>query len=256
MSRILIVIPARFASTRLPGKMLLSETGTPLILHTVDAARQVPGADILVATDDQRILDAVNAHGSQAVMTDPGHKSGTDRVAEAAEGRDADIIVNLQGDEPEIDPGHIQSLANTHARAVAASPDVFASTLVCPFPDNADATAASAVKAVLSQPLEHDVRYALYFSRSLVPFPRQPGADPLLHIGIYAFSPHTLRTFPTLAATPLEGTEGLEQLRMLEHGHRIAAGMVESAAPGIDTPEDYAAFVERWRRRQQSPAGR
>ncbi len=249
MTKALIVIPARYASTRLPGKPLLAETGKPLIQHTVEAASQVADADILVATDDARIADAVRGFSGEVAMTRADHQSGTDRVAEAARARDADIVVNVQGDEPEIDPDHIRLLIETHRKAMGAARPAFASTLVCPFPGGTDPSDPNAVKAVLSQPDEKGTQSALYFSRSLVPFPRNDGASPFLHIGLYAFSAKSVQQFPTLSRTPLEQTESLEQLRILEHGHRIAAAIVPHATPGIDTPKDYAAFVGRVGRR-------
>lgn len=245
MTRVLIIIPARYASTRLPAKPLLAETGKPLIQYTVEQAQKVTDAEVLVATDDERILHAVHDFGGQAIMTDPNHPSGSDRVAEAAFGRDCEVVVNVQGDEPEIEPDAIELLIDTHARSQKSECPAFASTLVCPFPDSTDPSDPDTVKAVLSAPDDAGVRSALYFSRSLVPFPRTPAAQPFLHLGLYAFSPETVQAFPTLPPTPLEKTEHLEQLRILEHGHRIACGIVDRAAPGIDTPEDYAAFVAR-----------
>lgn len=245
MTRALIVIPARYASSRLPGKPLLAETGKPLIQHTVEQAMKVPGAEVVVATDDDRIMEAVTRFGGRAVMTDPAHQSGTDRVAEAARGSAAEIIVNVQGDEPEIEPEVISLLIETHAKAQTGPRPAFASTLVCPFPEETDPAGPNAVKAVLSAPDESGIRSALYFSRSLIPFPRTGAHRPFLHLGLYAFTPEGLQAFPGLARTELEQIESLEQLRILEHGHRIACGVVEAAAPGIDTPEDYAAFVSR-----------
>ncbi|RFB04768.1 3-deoxy-manno-octulosonate cytidylyltransferase [Parvularcula marina] len=245
MTRALIVIPARYASSRLPGKPLLAETGKPLIQHTVEQAMKVNGVEVVVATDDERIIEAVNAFGGNAVMTDPAHQSGTDRVAEAARGHDAEIIVNVQGDEPEIDPEVISLLIETHAAAQTSTRPAFTSTLVCPFPEDTDPAGPNAVKAVLSAPDDSGVRSALYFSRSLIPYPRSGEARPFLHLGLYAFTKESLQAFPTLSRTPLEQTESLEQLRILEHGHRIACGVVREAAPGIDTPEDYAGFVKR-----------
>lgn len=245
MSRVLIVIPARYASTRLPGKPLLAETGKPLIQHTVEQAARVKGAEVVVATDDEKIRTAVEGFGGTAIMTAADHESGTDRVAEAALGRDCDVIINVQGDEPEISPDAIQLLIDTHLSAQSGPRPAFASTLVCPFPEDTDPAGPNAVKAVLSAPDKANIRSALYFSRSLIPFPRSGKVRPFLHLGLYAFRPDTLQKFPVLPRTPLEQTESLEQLRILEHGHRIACGVIEAAAPGIDTPEDYAAFVER-----------
>jgi 3-deoxy-manno-octulosonate cytidylyltransferase (CMP-KDO synthetase) len=252
MSRTLIVIPARFASTRLPGKPLLAETGKPLIQHTFEAASRVPGAEVIVATDDPRIADAVAAFGGVAVMTDPDHQSGTDRVAEAARDRGAEVIVNLQGDEPEIDPDSIATLVETHRRTQSGSRPAFVSTLACPFPEDSDPSSPDAVKAVLGVEEPDGARSALYFSRAPIPFPRSQEAAPLLHIGLYAYSAESLQRYPRLPRTPLEKTESLEQLRVLEHGLRIAAAIVPAAAPGIDTPSDYAAFVRRQEAQGQS----
>ncbi|WOI52724.1 3-deoxy-manno-octulosonate cytidylyltransferase [Parvularcula sp. LCG005] len=249
MTHALIVIPARYGSTRLPAKPLLADTGKPLIQHTVEAASAVKGAEVVVATDDQRIVDAVTAFGARAVMTDPNHPSGTDRVAEAARDSKADIVVNVQGDEPEIEPENIAALIEAHARTQQTDRPAFASTLVCPFPDHANPDDPNTVKAVLSQPDPAGVRSALYFSRSRVPFPRSGDGAPFLHLGIYAFTPEGLQSFPSLNRTPLENTESLEQLRILEHGHRIAVAIVPRAAPGIDTRADYDAFVARYRSR-------
>lgn len=246
MTGVLIVIPARYASQRLPAKLLLDRTGKPLIAHTIAAAQAVPDSEVLVATDDQRLLAAATAAGAEAVMTSPDHQSGTDRIAEAAKGRTADIVVNIQGDEPELRPETITTLIETHRSAMASERQAFASTLVARFGDLGSAREPSAVKAVLSLPDDAGVRSALYFSRSLVPFPRTGSPEPpFLHLGVYAFSMTSLQMFPGLPRTPLERKEGLEQLRILEHGHRIAVGIAAHAAIGIDTQADYDAFVRR-----------
>lgn len=247
MNRPLIIIPARYASSRLPGKPLLAETGKPLIQHTVEAAQAVGDVEVVVATDDERILTAVQDFGGQAVMTADTHESGSDRVAEAARliGGTPDVIINVQGDEPEIDPDAIRLLIEVHRTAQSSDRPAFISTLVCPFATAAQADDPNTVKAVLTTPDPHGIRYAMYFSRSRLPYPRHEGHTPLLHLGLYAYSPESLQAFPTLPRTPLEITESLEQLRVLEHGHRIAVGEVKHAAPGIDTPADYAAFVAR-----------
>ena len=244
----LIVIPARYASTRLPGKPLLAETGKPMIQHTYERAAAT-GARVVVATDDARIMEAVGGFGGEAVMTRADHQTGSARVAEAAEGRDVSVIVNLQGDEPEVEPEAIRTLIDLHGSAARANRPAFVSTLVSAFRADADPASPDAVKAVLSEPDETGTRSALWFSRSLIPYPRagsRVGAPgPLLHIGLYAYSPSSLARLSDLPPTPAERTESLEQLRVLEHGHRIAAAVVAPAAPGIDTPADYAAFVAR-----------
>lgn len=247
MTRALIVIPARHGSVRLPGKPLLAETGRPLIVHVCEAAAAVPEADVLVATDDARIADAARAAGFEAAMTSPDHQTGSARVAEAAAGTDADVVVNLQGDEPEVDPQAVAALIDTHRAEARAPRPAFLSTLASPFPEGADPDDPNAVKAVLAQPDERGVRDALYFSRARVPFPRGTDEAPHLHVGLYAYTPQTLAAFASLPPTPLERTESLEQLRVLEHGHRIAVRVVRPAAPGIDTRADYDAFVRRMR---------
>jgi 3-deoxy-manno-octulosonate cytidylyltransferase (CMP-KDO synthetase) len=259
------VIPARYASTRFPGKPLANETGKYLIQHVyeqVSRARSI--AQVIVATDDERIRRAVQSFGGRAVMTRADHPSGTDRVAEVAAGLDAEIIVNVQGDEPEIEPGNIDKLV----RLLADDAEVVIGTLACSFPAGADPRDPNAVKVVL------DGRgRALYFSRALVPYPRDSGgaatvAQPpsavcgtgvspvssgvggpwLLHLGIYAYRRDFLLRLAKLPPTPLEQVEKLEQLRALENGYAIAIAVVERSAVGIDTPADYAAFVERMRR--------
>ncbi|MGE0407952.1 MAG: 3-deoxy-manno-octulosonate cytidylyltransferase [Amphiplicatus sp.] len=236
-----IIIPARYASTRLPGKMLLEAAGKPLIQHVYEAARRARRADIvLIATDDARIENAARGFGAEVVMTDPGHTAGSARVAEAALGLDADIIVNLQGDEPEIDPAHIDRLIGVQA---AHAP--FASTLVCPFPADASPDDPARVKAVLGRPAGEGVHEALYFTRARAPFPRDGAGAFHLHVGLYAFRAASLQTFARAPEARLERIERLEQLRILEMGERILAAIVPTAAPGVDTPEDFAAFKTR-----------
>lgn len=251
-----IVIPARFASSRLPGKPLLVAGGKPVIQHTYEKAAASIASRVIVATDDARIADAVTGFGGEAVMTSPDHQSGTARVAEAAAGLDADIIVNMQGDEPETDPAHLDALITLHAGAMTAQRPAFVSTLVCPFAPAPKTGAGSpvdpsCVKALLTHEKADGGRDALYFTRALSPWPRDAGgvvsdtADYHLHIGIYAFSAASLAAYETLPPGRLEDIEKLEQLRILEAGERIAAAIVPSAAPGIDTPADFDAFLAR-----------
>lgn len=240
----LIVIPARHGSTRLPGKPLLTETGKPLVQHTYERAAQT-GARVVVATDDARIEAAVKGFGGEVVMTRSDHETGSARVAEAVGGATARVIVNVQGDEPEIEPDSIRTLIDLHAACARSDLPAFLSTLVSAFPEDADPDSPDTVKAILSQPHADGTRSALWFSRSRLPYPRTQTAAPRLHIGMYAYSPASLAALAGLAPTPAERAESLEQLRVLEHGHRIAAAEVPPAAPGIDTPEDYAAFVAR-----------
>ena len=247
-----IVIPARYGSTRLPGKPLLAETGKPLIQHVYEQARKTKHASaVIVATDDGRIFDAVKNFGGDALMTAADHESGSARIAEAAAAVDAEIIVNLQGDEPEVDPAHIDRLIEIQAAA-----RTFASTLACRFPADAKSGAGSpddpsAVKVILGQRGDANTYRALYFTRSLCPYPRDNHGlisapeKYFLHIGVYAFSRASLKAFAETPPGVLEQTERLEQLRILEMGEPIAVGIIDSAPPGIDTPEDYAAFVRR-----------
>lgn len=241
-----IIIPARLQSTRLPRKMLLAETGRPLILHTVEAARRCRLADrVLVATDDREILEAVQRFGAEAVMTDPQHTSGTDRIAEAAASvPDCDLIVNLQGDEPEMNPEAVDKAIDLLRRSPAAD----AATVVCPIRERAVLGDPACVKVVL----RHDGR-ALYFSRSPIPHPRNWSPDlldrepPLFwqHLGLYVYRREFLNKFSGLPASALERTEMLEQLRILQAGGEIVVAIVEKQAKGIDTAEDYRAFVSR-----------
>jgi 3-deoxy-manno-octulosonate cytidylyltransferase (CMP-KDO synthetase) len=243
-----IVIPARYASTRLPGKMLLEAGGKPLIQHTYERARRSKLASrIIIATDDARILAAASGFGAEVVMTAAAHTSGSARAAEAARSFDADVVVNMQGDEPELDPTALDRLITLQA---AAKP--FASTLVCPFPARVRLEDPSAVKAILGRRVaaagEGDAYEALYFTRALAPYPRDGAPDPanyFLHIGVYAFRPDALQAFARASESRLERIERLEQLRILEMGERILAAVVGEAAPGIDTPEDFAAWKGR-----------
>ena len=238
------VVPARFASTRLPGKPLLSETGRPLIQHVVEAARRASRLErVIVATDDARIADAVAAFGGESVMTRADHPSGTDRVAEVAAGlADVDIFVNVQGDEPEIS-GEALDLVVSLLEGDADAP---MATLATPIRAEAVYRDPSCVKVVCST-----AGRALYFSRSPIPLHRDglPTQGPfgLLHLGLYAYRRDFLLKLATLPPSPLERAEKLEQLRVLEAGYPIAVGIVDEPSIGIDTPDDYRRFVERWR---------
>ncbi|MFM8698530.1 MAG: 3-deoxy-manno-octulosonate cytidylyltransferase [Phycisphaerales bacterium] len=239
-TRAAAVIPARMASTRFPGKPLADLTGKPMIVHVLErVARCRSVGRILVATDDARIADAVHAAGFEARMTDPAHPNGTSRVAEVARTLQEELIVNVQGDEPQIEP----ALVDRTVEALAARPDMPMATLVSPFAPGEDPANPNIVKCVTAV----DGR-ALYFSRSLVPFDRDraPGAAaPRKHVGLYAYRRAFLDVFVGLAPTPLERTESLEQLRALEHGHPILCAEGEAHFTGIDTPEQYAEFVRR-----------
>lgn len=249
--RAAIVIPARLESTRLPGKLLLHETGLPLICHTAERAARIcdmaPSlfAEVIVAADDGKIVQAVerwnreHAAAVRAVMTRTDHQSGSDRIAEAAEGLppDIDAILNLQGDEPDIPPEGVLELAEFYQRTL---PDI--ATLVYPVADREDRENPALVKAVLGRNGR-----ALYFSRADIPYRRDDGpfAPPSYgHVGIYLYRRAALERFVRLPAGALEQTEKLEQLRALENGMAISALVLANRPPkGIDTPEDYAEFV-------------
>ena len=246
MAKVAVVIPARYTSVRLPGKPLLCETGKPLIQHVAERSSLAGRVDqVVVATDDERVMDAVQAFGGNAVMTATTHRSGTDRVAEVAGKLDADIIVNVQGDEPEIEPAAIDmavDLLDRHSEA-----DL--STLAVPTDDYERISDRNVVKVVLDG---HG--FALYFSRAPIPASKfypdpPPGEHPvyLAHVGLYAFRREFLFRFASLGPSTLERHESLEQLRALENGYRIIVGVCNYHSLGIDTPEDYRQFVERWR---------
>ncbi len=230
--RTIAVIPARWASTRFPGKPLAMIAGLPMIAHVVDRAAAASTIDeVLVATDDQRIAEAAREAGAVTVMTGDC-SSGTDRIAQAALPRsDWKIVVNVQGDEPLLSPANIDRLVEGMRRA----PEIEMGTLCRPLPEGR-LDDPNAVKVVRRR----DGR-ALYFSRAGVPFPRQPDtapAAPMLHLGIYAFSRQGLERFIALEPSPLERTESLEQLRALENGMEILVLDAPDDAIGVDTPED------------------
>ena len=226
------IIPARYASTRLPGKPLLDIAGKPMIQHVVERVRQARRASrIIVATDDVRIVAAVEAFGGEALMTSASHPTGTDRLAEVAAALpEVDLILNIQGDEPLIPPQAIDELI----AVFDGRDDLQMATLMTPMTEE-EADNPAAVKVVVSLD-----GHALYFSRSLIPFPRNPGLQRrcFKHIGIYAYRRDFLLHFATLAPSPLEMTESLEQLRALEHGCRIRVIETPFRSIGVDTPED------------------
>jgi 3-deoxy-manno-octulosonate cytidylyltransferase (CMP-KDO synthetase) len=242
-----VVIPARLASTRLPRKMLLAETGKPLVVHTYErallAARPM---SVTVAADAEEIAEAVRTFGGRAVLTSPQAASGTDRVAEVARQMpEADVLVNVQGDEPEISPAAIDLAIELLER----NPAAVMSTLAAPLRERHKLDNPACVKVVLD-----DAGRALYFSRSAIPHVRD-WDDRLLadeqphffqHIGLYAYRRDFLLQLAGLPRCDLEKLENLEQLRVLAAGYSIQVGIVERASAGIDTPEDYRAFVSRW----------
>ena len=239
-----IVIPARFASSRLPGKPLLEIHGRAMILRVVDQAKKVQGFDdVCVATDDERIAQVCQAEGIDVVMTSAEHPSGTDRLSEVAriKGWDSqDIIVNVQGDEPLLPATLVQQVADL----LEAHPECSMSTLCEPINDLEEFQRDSIVKVVMSKQ-EH----ALYFSRATIPYDRDGAklVQPQLHdaayrhLGLYAYRVQLLQEYVTWDMGVLERLESLEQLRVLENGHRIAIHVAEaSLPPGVDTPADLA----------------
>jgi 3-deoxy-manno-octulosonate cytidylyltransferase (CMP-KDO synthetase) len=243
-----VLIPARLASTRLPNKPLADIAGRPMVVRVAEQARRSSAQRVVVAADDQAIVDACRAHGVDAVMTRADHPSGTDRLAEASlllGLAEHEIVVNVQGDEPLIDPGLIDAVANL----LAARTDVVMGTAAHPIDAVAEFTNPNVVKVVTDAG-----GLALTFSRAPLPWWRDgfasgihtlPDPAPLRHVGIYSYRCRFLRAFPALAQAPLERIEALEQLRALWHGYRIAVHVSGAApAPGVDTPED----LERVRR--------
>ncbi|MFM7056161.1 MAG: 3-deoxy-manno-octulosonate cytidylyltransferase [Planctomycetota bacterium] len=249
------IIPARLQSTRLPRKLLLSATGKPLLQYAWETACRCPEFhDVVIATDSQEIADVVFSFGGRAELTG-AHNSGTDRIAEIARRcfHDADAIVNLQGDEPELDPAIVTQLVKT-----LREPGCQMATVAAPMRSAEQVRDPNCVKVVLDS-----AGRALYFSRSPIPFSRDVpvehfftgnsgGSTPpwLLHIGLYAYRRDFLLQLTSLPPAPLEQLEKLEQLRALHAGAAIGVTLVQHSAAGIDTPHDYAAFVTR----QMTPA--
>lgn len=231
--KIAAIIPARFASTRLEGKPLADICGKSMVQRVYERALAANLSEVVVATDDERILNAVKAFGGKAVMTSTQHASGTDRVAEAASTIQADIIVNLQGDEPLIDPGLIEAAVQPMREATGLK----MCTLKTPIIHEEEYLDPNAVKVVTDKD-----GFALYFSRSPIPFCRKGfaglSAPPYKHIGLYVFRRDFLFEFTKLKPTPLELSESLEQLRAIESGHKIKVVEVQYNPVSVDTPED------------------
>jgi 3-deoxy-manno-octulosonate cytidylyltransferase (CMP-KDO synthetase) len=238
----IVIIPARYASSRYPGKPLVDLNGKPMVVRVCERAAASGAAAVHVATDDERIARAVRDHGFSVVMTRSQHASGTDRLAEAAallRLADDAIIVNVQGDEPLMPAALVREVAERLARDRGAA----MSSACHAIHEAAQAGSPHVVKVVLDAQ-----GYALYFSRSRIPYPRAGNATCYRHAGIYAYRARFLREYAALASAPLEEAEALEQLRALWHGHRIA--MVVSDAeipPGVDTPADLEAVLRMFR---------
>jgi 3-deoxy-manno-octulosonate cytidylyltransferase (CMP-KDO synthetase) len=244
MTPFVVVIPARYASSRFPGKPLVEINGKPMVAHVVDRARESGATEVIVATDDERIAKAASAHDCTVSMTRNDHATGTDRIAEVADQRgwtDDTIVVNAQGDEPLLPPSMIRTVAQALQQHDGAS----ISTACHPIRDIAEFLDPNAVKVVFDAG-----GYALYFSRAPIPWPRDAFAadektslptdlPAFRHIGIYAYRCEFLRKYATLAPATVERFESLEQLRAMSHGYRIAVTVSDKAPPpGIDTPDD------------------
>lgn len=243
--KIIAVIPARYESVRFPAKVLAKNTGKYLIQHTYE---QVCKADlvekVIIATDSAKVFDACKEFGGNCVMTSEKHQSGTDRIAEAVEKIDADIIINVQGDEPEIDPANIDLLAQMMLDNSKAD----MATLIAKFQTAEQVANPNIVKVVIGRD-----RFALYFSRSVIPYCRTAGGvgnidDYYRHLGIYAYRKQFLLQLTKLPMGKLEQIEKLEQLRVLEFGYNILTGLVAHTVDGIDTPEQYTEFVKRYKK--------
>jgi len=255
-----IVLPARMASTRLPNKLLLDRTGKTVLEHTLAQALAALEASrglitsIRVACDDEKLAAVARKAGVDAVLTDPALPSGTDRIAAALDGLKEDLIINVQADEPELNPELIVQAA---ALLDSGPIDAEMSTLAVPIYDKALLDKPNVVKVVVDAQGR-----ALYFSRAPIPFLRDPGSPPvwtrttkdgqtrtvwgLHHVGLYGYKREFLLAYTKLPPSRLERIEKLEQLRAIENGHTILVGLAENHPPGIDTPEDYEAFVVRW----------
>jgi 3-deoxy-manno-octulosonate cytidylyltransferase (CMP-KDO synthetase) len=234
--KVLAVIPARYESSRFPAKMIANLKGKPLVYHTYARACEATLVDeVVVAADDERIVEALAPHGVRVILTSPDHHTGTDRVAEAAALSDADIIVNVQGDEPLLDPRVIDETV----RPLLDDPTLPMATACRRMTELADMANPNVVKVIIDQRGR-----ALYFSRLPIPYVRDtaahpaPGAPCYQHIGLYVFRRDFLLTFASLPQTPLEMLEKLEQLRVLEHGYDIAVVETTYLAIGVDTPQD------------------
>jgi 3-deoxy-manno-octulosonate cytidylyltransferase (CMP-KDO synthetase) len=243
--RVYVCIPARYGSTRFPAKVLAKDTGKFLIQHTYERACAATLPEkVIIAADDKRIADAAKSFGAECIMTNPDCASGTDRIAEAVADIDVDIVVNLQADEPEIDPTNIDKIA----KLLIDTPDCPMATLVAEF-RNADQVADPNIVKVITDCNNR----AVYFSRSVIPYDRGKSGTGdvkqyLRHLGIYAYRKDFLLKITKLPQTSLEKIEKLEQLRAIENGFGILVAEVAHTCDGIDTPEQYAEFVKRYKK--------
>ena len=239
----LCVIPARYASTRLPGKPLADIAGKPMIVRVYEqAAKAKRISGVIAAVDDERVYEAVVSHGGRAMMTAKNHPTGTDRLAEVAAAHpEAELIINVQGDEPLIEPDLIDALV----AAFEGDEELQMATVKSPMTDENEMKNPNNVKVVTDKN-----GYALYFSRSLLPYPREAsGVTVYKHIGIYAYRRDFLLRYARMEPTALERTESLEQLRALENGYKIKVIATDFRFVGVDTPEDLAEVNRLYRER-------
>lgn len=243
--KVYVCIPARYGSTRFPAKVLAEDTGKFLIQHTYEqgCAATLP-EKVIIAADDKRIADAAESFGAECVMTSPDCASGTDRIAEAVADIDVDIIVNLQADEPEIDPANIDKVA----QLLIDNPDCPMATLAAEFQNTAQVSDPNIVKVITDCNNK-----AIYFSRSVIPYDRDKSGTGnvkqyLRHLGIYAYRRDFLLKITKLPQTQLEKIEKLEQLRAIENGFGILVAKVAHTCDGIDTSEQYAEFIKRYKK--------
>lgn len=237
MARVLGVIPARYGSQRFPGKVIAKLGSWPMIRYVYEAAKKSKTLDhLVIGTDDERVLEEAKAFGAECLMTSEEHKTGTDRLTEVADYyKDFDVIVNIQGDEPGIETDLIDGVV----KLKLDHPEWEAATAARPFQEDEDPLQPNRVKVAISKKSR-----ALYFSRSLIPFPRNTtGFNNLLHLGIYAYQRDFLMRFKTLPVSHLEDTESLEQLRILENDYDIGVHIVEGSMPGVDTEDDLNAMI-------------
>jgi len=246
--KVLACIPARYGSTRFPAKVLAKDTGKFLIQHTYEraCAAKLP-EKVIIAADDERIAAAAESFGAECIMTSPDCPSGTDRIAEAVADIDVDIIVNIQADEPEIDPANIDKVA----QLLIDNPNAPMATLAADFQNFARISDPNIVKVITDCNNK-----AIYFSRSVIPYDREKSGvgnvkNYLRHLGIYAYRKDFLLKITILPQTPLEKIEKLEQLRAIENGFSILVAKVKHTCDGIDTPEQYAEFVKRYKKGQK-----
>ena len=243
MERILGVIPARFGSERFPGKVLADLGGKPMIQWVYESAKKCTVLEkLVIATDNTKVFDAVIAFGGECIMTSDKHKSGTDRLVEVARSlSDYDIYINIQGDEPGIESDLIGGVAGL----LLKHPEWQAATAARPFHESEDSSAVDRVKVVFSKKGR-----ALYFSRSLIPFPRKKTEQKaFLHLGIYAYRKKFLLNFISLPPSGLEDAESLEQLRILENDYDMGVFLTDASSPGVDTPSDLENMVKIFRAR-------